>query len=213
VFKALGGFITLLIAVGTFVFTFHPFGPGSPTVRPRTALQVIDNARNAPLTDASGTITIGGILPGSGTFLLTKNPSASTYTTTSSFSTGGTPTTITTVTIGKVTYERKTPPSTAPWTKTTNPSPRAVPVLSELFMPYTNPTLVGRESVNGRDSYHLKQTVPNSLGSETYDIWIRADTFFPSKQVHTFPLIGGLVTSHTLLFTSWNAGETISPPI
>ncbi len=209
-FKAVGGFIALLVIVSTFVLTFHPFGVGNPTVPPPTALQVIDRARTAPLTDATGTITISPFLGGSsGTFLLTRNPSASYYQTTSPLSSGSTTTSIT---IGNMTYERRTPPSTAPWKKTPGSSPIVVPVLTQLLSPYTNPTLIGREGVNGRDTYHLKQTASSSLGSETYEIWVRADNFFPSKQVHTYPLVGGITNTATLLFTDWNTGEAVNTP-
>ena len=86
-----------------------------------------------------------------------------------------------------------------------------------------NPGLVGTETINGVQTYHLRGTVqtpvtPNAnqrIETTTEDLWVRQDNYYPAKIVaHGGGTNKGtsFTVDVTATFTTWNSGVTITPP-
>jgi LppX_LprAFG lipoprotein len=86
-----------------------------------------------------------------------------------------------------------------------------------------NPSLVGTETINGAQTYHLRGTVATpvtpganqSIETTTEDLWVRQDNYYPMKIVaHGGGSSKGtsIIVDVTATFTAWNSGITITPP-
>jgi hypothetical protein len=86
-----------------------------------------------------------------------------------------------------------------------------------------NPGLVGTETINGVQTYHLRGTVETpvtpganqSIETTTEDLWVRQDNYYPMKIVaHGGGSSKGtsVTVDVTATFTAWNSGITITPP-
>jgi hypothetical protein len=86
-----------------------------------------------------------------------------------------------------------------------------------------NPTLVGTETINGFQTYHLRGTVQapvtpganQKIETTTEDLWVRQDNYYPAKIVaHGGGSNNGtsVTVDVTATFTAWNSGITITPP-
>ncbi len=88
--------------------------------------------------------------------------------------------------------------------------------ISSLFVPVgsqdlkslfdlSNPKYVGRETLEGRDTYHI-QGFADANKRVTKDIWFKVDNYYPAKIM----ISGEIMTTRD--FTSWDTGTTISLP-
>jgi hypothetical protein len=86
-----------------------------------------------------------------------------------------------------------------------------------------NPGLVGTETINGAQTYHLRGTVQapvtpganQSIETTTVDLWVRQSDYYPMKIVaHGGGSNKGatITVDVTATFTAWNSGVTITPP-
>jgi LppX/LprAFG-like lipoprotein len=86
-----------------------------------------------------------------------------------------------------------------------------------------NPGLVGTETINGAQTYHLRGTVQapvtpganQSIETTTEDLWVRQSDYYPMKIVaHGAGTNKGttITVDVTATFTAWNSGVTITPP-
>jgi LppX/LprAFG-like lipoprotein len=86
-----------------------------------------------------------------------------------------------------------------------------------------NPGLVGTETINGAQTYHLRGTVQapvtpganQSVETTTEDLWVRQSDYYPMKIVaHGSGTNKGtsFTVDVTATFTAWNSGVTITPP-
>jgi hypothetical protein len=86
-----------------------------------------------------------------------------------------------------------------------------------------NPGLVGTETINGVQTYHLRGTVQTpvtpganqSIETTTEDLWMRQSDYYPVKIVaHGAGSSKGtsITVDVTATFTAWNSGVTITPP-
>jgi hypothetical protein len=86
-----------------------------------------------------------------------------------------------------------------------------------------NPGLVGTETVDGVQTYHLRGTVQapvtpganQSIETTTEDLWVRQSDYYPVKIVaHGSGSSKGtsITVDVTATFTAWNSGVTIAPP-
>jgi LppX_LprAFG lipoprotein len=86
-----------------------------------------------------------------------------------------------------------------------------------------NPSLVGTETINGAQTYHLRGTVETpvtpganqSIETTTEDLWVRQDNYYPAKILaHGGGSSKGVSirVDATATFTAWNSGFTITPP-
>jgi LppX_LprAFG lipoprotein len=86
-----------------------------------------------------------------------------------------------------------------------------------------NPGLVGTETINGVQTYHLRGTVQapvtpganQKIETTTEDLWVRQDNYYPAKIVaHGAGSSQGtsVTVDVTATFTAWNSGITITPP-
>ena len=86
-----------------------------------------------------------------------------------------------------------------------------------------NPGLVGTETINGAQTYHLRGTVQapvtpganQSIETTTEDLWVRQSDYYPVKIVaHGAGTSKGtsITVDVTATFTAWNSGVTITPP-
>jgi hypothetical protein len=86
-----------------------------------------------------------------------------------------------------------------------------------------NPGLVGTETVNGMQTYHLRGTVEapvtpganQKIETTTEDLWVRQSDYYPVKIVaHGAGSNQGtnITVDATATFTAWNSGITISLP-
>jgi hypothetical protein len=86
-----------------------------------------------------------------------------------------------------------------------------------------NPGLVGTETINGMQTYHLRGTVQTpvtpganqSIETTTEDLWVRQSDYYPVKIVaHGGGSSKGttVTVDVTATFTAWNSGVTITPP-
>jgi hypothetical protein len=86
-----------------------------------------------------------------------------------------------------------------------------------------NPGLVGTETVNGFQTYHLRGTVQapvtpganQKIETTTEDLWVRQSDYYPVKIVaHGAGSNNGtnVTVDVTATFTDWNSGITIAPP-
>lgn len=211
---------------------------GSAATKPLTAADIIKNAQNSNLKDttfdAAFAITTSGIaLNFTGTGKATQSPNRSEIVYTVSIL--GQSITSDTITDGNDTYTKTTPGTTTEWVKTTGSSGSSLGVnSSDLtdFSQLSNATLVGTETVNGYQAYHLKGTVPDSTptpgptpsatstpstSSTTEDLWIRTGNYYPLKVLVTLAdssASSGSATTGTVTFTfkTWNTGISIALP-
>jgi hypothetical protein len=86
-----------------------------------------------------------------------------------------------------------------------------------------DPGLVGTETINGAQTYHLRGTVQasvtpganQSIETTTEDLWVRQSDYYPIKIVaHGGGSNKGttITVDVTATFTAWNSGVTITPP-
>jgi hypothetical protein len=213
VIAAVASLVTFAIAVIGFAWTVHPFGIFSPTY---TANQIIQKAKSAPLQDATGTaiVTDSAGDSASGTFTFTNNPSAYYWHLIST--TGGVTKSVDYVSAGGYTYERQYQGATAPagikWTVSASGSNVvSVRSLNDTYTPFTDPTLVGKETVNGVDTYHLQQVIQETNDTVTADLWVRQDNFYPAKQVDMIAS-GAASETISITYTDWDTGQKINAP-
>lgn len=208
---------------------------------PLTASGIISKAQSAHPKDATFTLnytingtsngtTINSQLTGSGE--LTSTPPRSHLTLSGTVI--GQTITSETITDGTTEYNKTTAPSLpsdGKWTKTTVSStdPSADLSFSSLYTGIKNPKLIGTETVNGNNTYHISGTpiedtpaagtpAATSTTTSTEDVWIRTDNFYPAK----FSITGsdaagsGIVdigtSSIVITFTKWDSGVTITVP-
>lgn len=213
VIAAVASLVTFAIAVTGFALTFHPFGIFTTTY---TATQIIQKAKSAPLQDATGTAVLTDSAGDSvsGTISFTDNPSA--YYWHLSGTTGGVTRTADYISIGGNTYERvyqgNSLPAGTKWTVSASGNPLvSIRSLNDLYTPFTNPTLVGKETINGADTYHLNQVIQEANDTVTADLWVRQDNFYPAKQIDM--IASGTVTlTMTITYTDWDTGQKINAP-
>jgi hypothetical protein len=218
-----GGIVGFLASVATIVGLLLSFGitpnpftaPPSPTATPKplTAADILDHAQSATFHDMSGTIATtfsapcGLCFPSSGDIVFTSNPvrssSSITYLGAKVF----------TIIDSNTQYTRKLPPNDAKWVKGPTDSAQDN-LLVRYYANLAGASLIGAEQISGHPSYHLRLVRPNpndATSSTTYDLWVRADTFYLIQyvEVRASPT---LATTITLQVTVWNAGAIISLP-
>ena len=206
--------------------------------KPLTASQILANSQNpSSLKDATFDMifTIGLGATGNVTFTgsgkLTRTPNRSDINFSGSLL--GQTFTDETITDGNISYS-KTIPSTSggKWVKTTVSSSTGSglgvdPSSLTNFGNLQNATLVGTETINGHQAYHLKGTLASgtptpttgtpAAGADTAqeDLWVRTDNFYPLKVSFSSTSTAGGTTSTTtatITFKTWNTGITISLP-
>ena len=206
--------------------------------KPVTATQILANAgKHSSLKDATFdmTITYSSGSPSIGPFTasgkMTLNPPRSD--TILSGSVLGQPFTDETIMDGYDMYSKTTgstigSTSGDKWVKTTthNISAGGIadPSLLTTFANLQNVTLVGTETINGHQAYHLKGTFASAptpgtsdAGTNTSqgDLWLMTDSYYPLKNIVTSTVTRGATTATMTLvttFKTWNTGITISVP-
>ncbi len=202
---------------------------GSVSTKPLTAAQIIQNSQNpSTLKDATFTLVLnatgsGSTLVFTGTGKVTRVPNRSDITLGGTFL--GQTVTIEVITDGNDSYTQQSPSTT--WNKTTGAnSTSGLGIDTSSFTNFgnlQNPTLLGVETVNGYQAYHLKGSLSGgtptpSLGTSTTqeDYWVRKDNFYPLKVVvsstSTSSTSGTSSSSFTLTFKTWNTGLKINLP-
>ena len=196
-------------------------GGASPTATPN-ATTIIQRAQSVKITDAALTLTLSGTsagksVTGSGTGKLTKTPPRSDFT--FNLTAEGQQIAFESITDGtaNVSYTQFTQPAllaNGKWTKTSGGASSSLFDPSQ-FTDYSqlkNPTLVGRDTVNGTPVWHLKGQSTAAGESGTLDIFVRQDNYYPVQ-------IKGQTTgtstnlSIVLTYTSVNSGNvTITLP-
>ncbi len=78
-------------------------------------------------------------------------------------------------------------------------------------------TLRGSETIDGVATWHLQAKVPSAIKTttQTQEIWIRQDSFFPEQIIAHIASTGGAFVGAydtKINFTTWNAGVTIALP-
>jgi len=201
---------------------------GSTLTKPLTADQIAQKANQANLKDAAFTmnLTVGasGVslnFTGNGKF--TQSPARSQVILQGNLL--GTETTVDDITADGYDYVKTSPATkysktTAGTDSTFGVGGGAVNGIGNL----KNPTLVGIETVDGYQTYHLHGTsaaptpepnasTPASPANE--DLWVKTQNFYPVKVTLTenSTTAGQSTTANiTLTFTSWNTGLTVAVP-
>ena len=137
------------------------------------------------------------------------------------------------ITDGNDSYSKSTPSTTGDkWLKTTGGASGTSglgvdPSSLTSFGNLKNVTLVGTETINGHQAYHLKGTVLSgtptpvtgtptaSTDTNQEDLWVLTDNFYPLKvNVVSSTTVAGTATTSTVVITfkTWNTGITISVP-
>lgn len=209
------------------------------SVAPLTAQQILTKSQQSSLKDTAFNLTFAAVTAGlnvtfTGNGKLTKNPSRSEFVLNASVLGQSLKIDEITDDATNSTYTQTTGigATGTQWVKTSNTSASSANPGSSAtnFGDIQNPTLVGKETLNGIATYHVKGTAKSSASAATSadtaieEVWVRQDNFYPVKVVYTIvpatttptPTItssGSDVTgTMTLTFTSWNTGLTIALP-
>lgn len=196
-------------------------GAAAPTATPNAAT-IIQRAESVKINDTAFTLTLSGTaggqtISGTATGKLTKSPPRNDIT--FNLTANSQQLVFETITDGttNTTYTMFTQPAvlaTGKWTKTASSS-SASPFDASQFTDYSqikNPTLVGKDTINGVAVWHL--TGQDTAAGETgnVDLYVRQDNYYPVE-------IKGQASSSetnlniTLIFTSVNTGNiSISLP-
>jgi outer membrane lipoprotein-sorting protein len=176
---------------------------------PKTAADVITRAKAAPLHDAAFHFALSS-LPFSGNGVVTTQPHrvAITLDPTSGSEQR--------VYDGGLVYIKDPPASQ--WQTLSTDDMLGNPDLPD-YAAYQQVSLLGTERINGVATWHLKATVLTSLktatATETQEVWIRQDTYFPEQVISHILVTKGTFTGPydaTVTFTKWNTGATIPLP-
>lgn len=205
-------------------------GGSATATKPLTAAEILQRSQNSALKDATFDATLGIASSGltinfTGTGKLTKSPARSELVLHGTLL--GVTETVDTITDGNTSYTLTTPGQTTKWVKTTG-SGSALPGSGSSITNYgdlQNPTLIGTETLNGHQVYHLSGklldatptagSTTSATSATTEELWVRTDNFYPAKVA-----INGTTTSSgatstvnvVLTFTSWDTGITIALP-
>jgi hypothetical protein len=189
-----------------------------PTATP-TAQQILTKAQSAHLTDETFTLTVQGTSNGTtlsvtGSGKATENPARVAMSLSTEVS--GTTVALDEVIDGatSTSYTKITAPAslaTDTWTKTTSSSGPIsgsdLQVLTQ-YSKISNPKLIGKEQVNGVDTYHIQGDV--SGGSGTIDVYIRQSDYLPAKMaLHS---TGDAAIDVAIIYTAVNTGISIDLP-
>lgn len=216
--------LTSLMTLGLLILA----ACGSVSTKPLTAAQIVQNSQKpSTLKDATFDLSLNITAAGSslifaGTGRFTRTPNRSDITLAGTFL--GQSITFEVITDGNNSYTKQSP--STKWVKTTGANSTSGlgidPSSFTNFGNLQNPTLVGVETVNGYQAYHLKGTIsPGTptpgLGPSTTqeDYWVRKDTFYPLKVVVSSTSTdssGTTSTTFTLTFKTWNTGIKINLP-
>jgi hypothetical protein len=167
---------------------------------PLTAQDIVDKATKSDLKSAEYTVevklTIGGQeSSGTGKGKFTKSPPRTAIDLTVVVS--GISVTTSLVADDKYTYTKN--PTNGTWSKTPLSSTDSDIASYDL----NSPTLVGKETVNGIETYHVKGT--NKQGIER-EFWFRTDNFYPLKG--TIIPTAQLPMTGNIIYTKWNDPST-----
>lgn len=102
-------------------------------------------------------------------------------------------------------YQYTKDPVAGTWSKTPNTDTSLKSDLTSFDL--NNPTLIGKEAVNGVDAYHLTGT---DKDGNPQDYWFRADNFYLIQG--TFSSKGSSPMSGKMTITAWNTNPTIDIP-
>jgi hypothetical protein len=191
----------------------------TPTATP-TAAMILQQAKQAKVTDATFTMTLNGTtsgtaFTGTGNGKLTTNPNRSDVT--FNLTAAGLQIAFESITDAATnsTYTKYTSPAilaTDKWKKSTSGA-GASPVDTSSLTNYgdlSNVTLVGKDTVNGAAVWHLKGSSASTSAPGTADLYIRQDNYYPVKL--DVQSTGATSGDFTLVFTAVNSGITISLP-
>lgn len=205
-------------------------GKASPTATPDAA-QIVAKVKALQFKDATFTFTMnittsGQTVNGTGSGKITKSPDRSdlqfSFPLTvagSSFNVQGE-----TITDGSTTYTKLSSTPDIPgfttngmWTKSDSGAGSTAGSIfgggtsqfGDFIGSLSGGTLVGAETVDGVQVYHLKGTDTSSSGG-TLDVYVRKDNYQPVKAV--FTETGDTSGTFTLVFTGWNTGISIATP-
>jgi hypothetical protein len=191
----------------------------TPTATP-TAAMILQQAKQAKVTDATFTMTLNGTtsgttFTGTGSGKLTTNPSRSDIT--FNLTAAGLQIAFEMITddATNTTYTKYTSPAilaSDKWTKAASGAGGS-PVDTSSFTNYgdlANVTLVGKDTVNGEAVWHLKGSSSSASTPGSGDLYIRQDNYYPVK--FDIQSTGATSGDITLVFTAVNSGTTISLP-
>ncbi len=196
---------------------------GSTTQTP-TVQQIMDAAKSQTWKDATFTFTVNATTAsGSGTStgsgLVTTNPQRSDIHATTNTTVGSQTDEV--ITDGSTAYVKT--PTSSKWLKITG-SPSDLsglggvsPTTPVNFGSLQNATLVGAETIEGYQTWHVRGTTVETVSGKTVtsklDVWVRQDNHYivQVKSHSTESGVTGAVDT-TILFTKWNTGATITPP-
>jgi hypothetical protein len=99
-----------------------------------------------------------------------------------------------------------------PWMKNVDPITGGYAHFLTDYSLFFAPRLIGIESVNHRQAYHIHDSVLDSIydARKSTDIWFDQTTYFPLKRVEVSLETYSRTT--TILFTAWNTGVVINVP-
>jgi hypothetical protein len=72
-----------------------------------------------------------------------------------------------------------------------------------------NPKVVGKETINGVKTYHIRGPVTSGGHTWDQDVWVRVDNLYP---VQVLTELTGSGTKYLLVMTAYNTGATITIP-
>jgi hypothetical protein len=202
---------------------------GATSIKPLTATDVVQKAQTSSLKDTAFDLKLDVVASGvtisfTGTGKLTQSPERSEINLHGSFL--GQSIQVDDITAGGFDYTKTTPSKTTKYVKTASGTGSSLGVGGGTITSFGNlhsPTLVGIETVNGHQVYHLRGTLvaptPAATSSTdtptTEDLWVRTDNFYPAKVMISSTSTSAGATSTataTITFTSWNTGLTITIP-
>ncbi len=224
--RSVGG--SALIAACLAVSVLATAACGATSTKPLTAAEIAQKTTQSDLKDTAFKLTasisasgLNIVFTGNGKF--TKSPPRAELILHTSLL--GTTVTIDDITAGGYDYTKTTPSKTTKYVKTKSNSSSGLGVSGGSFTDFGsigNPTLVGTETVDGYQTYHLRGTpttaTPTAGSSSTpgtEDLWVKTDNFYPVKAMLTqTSSVSGQTASEnlTITFTSWNTGLTINVP-
>jgi hypothetical protein len=186
------------------VFSFSACGGSSDDAsKPLTAQQIVEKAQKADLKsgeftmDASTTMS-GQTVPMKGKGKFTKDPKRMSMDL--AMTVQGVDVTMSMVQDGATTYTKDS--ISGQWTKSTSTDDMDITGYD-----IKDPVLVGKETVGGVETYHIKGTDKSGSAQE---YWFKTDTFYPIKG--TITMKGESPMTGTLTISNWNGSITIDVP-
>jgi hypothetical protein len=220
-------FVALLVGCALLMAACGGSANAGASTKPLTASEILQRSQSSAMKDATfdATLTLtasGTIITFTGTGKLMKSPPRSELILHGTFF--GVTKTIDTITDGNTSYTKTTPSTSTKWVKTTG-SGSALPGGGSSITNYgdlQNPTLIGTETLNGYQVYHLSgklvaptSTVGSTATPTTEDLWARTDNYYPAKvAINSVTALSGTpaTVNVVLAFTSWDTGLTIALP-